>query len=616
MPAPPPPPATVRRRKLAPTRGISSSLLRAWTPKDSAERELKSTKKSQPKKKEPVVEGEDENDQEEAKPRRTRVELRTRKSKVSSLRESLESKQEDEQEYVSAREEVSIIEDISMFDESFHSCESEEEQQGESGNEGSYTERGSDVEEDSDFDLEPAPSKAPATEPKRTERLPRRDLLGGSGSATNRDSAGERKAKAKNLEDRFLRLRLDEIRLSPPSSSTMTTPTEEPASSPPSTPPKEPRRQKGLVSPTKLPRIPNTPHRPSTDMFWSQEFVEDWNDQHSPVKQLFPDPKPSKPPPTKSKFKANPPIPPPSPAKKTASEKQAQKAFDSTKESLALDFLHLLDTRITSSQLSSLSSPTGGIKILWSKTLATTAGRANWKRETIRPSSSSITPTIKHHCSIELSTKVITTPHRLYNVLAHEFCHLCNFMISNITTNPHGKEFKSWGAKVTREFGESHGIEVTTKHSYEIDFKYVWSCVECGMEFKRHSKSIDVARHRCGGCKGVLRQIRPTPRGGGTSAAATENSITGGETSGQQATERKQSAYQIFMKDEMKRVRQEQPGLQQKEVMKVVAERWKVEKERDGGMSAAPRRTITETKKELPVRQKKKEEEIEVVDLT
>ena len=33
---------------------------------------------------------------------------------------------------------------------------------------------------------------------------------------------------------------------------------------------------------------------------------------------------------------------------------------------------------------------------------------------------------------------------RLLNVIAHEYCHLANFMISGIKDNPHGKEFKEW----------------------------------------------------------------------------------------------------------------------------------------------------------------------------
>ena len=33
---------------------------------------------------------------------------------------------------------------------------------------------------------------------------------------------------------------------------------------------------------------------------------------------------------------------------------------------------------------------------------------------------------------------------RLVNVIAHEYCHLANFMISGIKDNPHGKDFKEW----------------------------------------------------------------------------------------------------------------------------------------------------------------------------
>lgn len=629
------PPATVRRRRLAPVRGVSSSLLRAWTPEGGEEGRGKGRGKGrgmkavvnedevQPRK---GVEGrngktkaarvkesfEDEQEEEE-EPRRTRVELRTRKTKGYSLKESLESKPEEEQEYVSAREEVSILEDVSMFDDTFHSCESEEDPQDDSDSDnddegGSYTEQGSD--DDSEFDLGPPPRKAPAAESQGRAKPARN-----SNSSVN--SSQSKKAKAKNLEDRFLRLRLDNIPLPPPQSMplTISTPTEEPGSSPPSTPPRPAPapRPKGLVSPTKLPRIPNTPHRPSTDMFWSQEFVEDWNDQHSPAKQLFPSKPPPPPPPPRPPLPTTTSKPPSSssfssssPAKKTASERQSLKEFETNRLSLAETFLSLLDTRITSSQLSTLSASTGGIKIIWSRTLATTAGRANWKRETFRPPNSP--PVFRHHCSIELSTKVITTPHRLYNVLAHEFCHLCNFMISGITTNPHGKEFKAWGKKVTGVFGKEYGIEVTTKHTYEIEFRYAWECGGCGMGYKRHSKSIDVGRHRCGVCKGVLVQVKPTPRGGGGKAGDGGGGGGGGQ-------EKKQSAYQIFMKVEMKRVKAEQPGIQQKDVMKVVAERWKAEKERNGGvvvMVAGSKEETPEVK--LPVRGGKKE--IEVVDLT
>ncbi|KAJ4309079.1 hypothetical protein N0V94_009084, partial [Neodidymelliopsis sp. IMI 364377] len=210
---------------------------------------------------------------------------------------------------------------------------------------------------------------------------------------------------------------------------------------------------------------------------------------------------------------------PSTPSAPTAQELRAQKKdFEEKKHDLAAAFLTELDTTICSGTISALSSSTGGIKLIWSKTLNTTAGRANWRREVIRlrttPSSDPPTYTTetRHHCSIELASKVIDDEARLYNVLAHEFCHLTTFMISEVRNNPHGAEFKSWGRKASAAF-KDRGVQVTTKHSYAIDYKFVWECIVCGYEFKRHSRSIDPARHSCGKCKGALAQTKPVPRG-------------------------------------------------------------------------------------------------------
>lgn len=332
---------------------------------------------------------------------------------------------------------------------------------------------------------------------------------------------------------------------------------------PPTTPPKA---KPGLVSPKKLDRIPKTPHRASSDMFWNREFVDEWNDEHSPRKQLFPDPALASP--------AKKPIP--SPKKPAPSARAVKKAFEDSKHALAAAFLAELDDTITSGQLSQLTASTGGIKLNWTNKLNTTAGRASWKRETVtaRSAAPGTAPTHRHHASIDLSTKVIDDEHRLLNVVAHEFCHLANYMVSGVVNNPHGKEFKAWAARCSDAFGASRGIEVTTKHTYDIDFKYVWQCELCPLLYKRHSKSIDPARHRCGAalCKGVLRQIKPVPRGGGG----------GGGEEGEKA-KKGPSEYQVFMKEEMKRVREENPGSPQKDVMRIVASRWKEERERRAG---------------------------------
>ena len=327
------------------------------------------------------------------------------------------------------------------------------------------------------------------------------------------------------------------------------------------TPPSSPTKP-NLESPLRKSRIPPSPHRPSIDAFWSQDVTNDWNDQYSPrkaprtprQKMLLTldeydevDSSPSASPrkgPTKS------------PTKK---DEQAAKAFNAEKSSLATTFLAELDDKITNSQVSNLAASTGGISIIWSKKLSSTAGRANWRREAIRHKIADGTypeTTYRHHASIELAEKVIDCEDRLTNVLAHEYCHLANFMISGVKDQPHGKEFKAWAAKVTRAF-RHRGVEVTTKHGYDISYKYVWSCGECGLKYKRHSKSIDPSKHSCGTCKGKLSQVLPAPG--------------------------KESEYHKFVKanwDRFKRQAGEGAGIG--EINGLLAKDWKVKKAGEG----------------------------------
>jgi predicted SprT family Zn-dependent metalloprotease len=148
-------------------------------------------------------------------------------------------------------------------------------------------------------------------------------------------------------------------------------------------------------------------------------------------------------------------------------------------------------------------------------------------------------PLVQHYATIELAEKVIDSDSRLVNTLAHEFCHLANFMVSGVRDQPHGVSFKAWAEKVTTHLRTApdlpliyRAVEVTTKHSYVINHKYLWICAGqspplgsaqaaaraflaldddpgCGAEYGRHSRSIDPDKHRCGKCKGLLVQVRP-----------------------------------------------------------------------------------------------------------
>ena len=281
------------------------------------------------------------------------------------------------------------------------------------------------------------------------------------------------------------------------------------------TPPQSPSKSR-LQSPSKTRvRMPTPPLRPSLDAFWNVDTVNKWNDQYSPKKtlkspkkfKLLQDDGPASP--TASPRKAN------SPSKKTKAELLAKKEFEARKHRVAEDFFSELDDKVTQGRIHELATSTGGVKFIWSKTLNSTAGRANWRRETTKTKKLDGTVEVdhKHHASIELAEKVIDDEHRLLNVIAHEFCHLANFMVSGVKNQPHGRDFKAWGRKCTQAF-KDRGVEVTTKHSYEIEYRYIWQCSneECAAEFKRHSKSIDPKRHTCGSCRGKLIQTKPAPR--------------------------------------------------------------------------------------------------------
>lgn len=343
------------------------------------------------------------------------------------------------------------------------------------------------------------------------------------------------------------------------------------------TPPASPSRPR-LQSPSKdKHRIPPSPHRESIDEFWSQEVINDWNDQYSPRKDLVgpgcamqrllhalgetttdennnsTESTPS----SSSPGKKDPKTPSKTALKKAEAEKKRallakKKEFDNKKAAFAEEFLKTLDDAVAGGQVQKLAEETGGVKIIWSKTLQTTAGRAKWKREKFSDSSSSsssrdssssfssshsgdqtTTTKIKHHATIELAERIIDSEDRLLNTLAHEYCHLANYMISNIRNNPHGASFKEWAAKCSAALRDHpvYGggrIEVTTKHSYKIDYKYVWLCVDCGQEYGRHSKSINPEKVRCGLCKGVLQQVKPKPRNVSPRKADSQNNFNKG----------------------------------------------------------------------------------------
>lgn len=137
--------------------------------------------------------------------------------------------------------------------------------------------------------------------------------------------------------------------------------------------------------------------------------------------------------------------------------------FLQQRDKLAQSFLRKLDREIADGRISKLTASTGGVKVVWNNRFRTTAGQAQLKRVAI---SDHQTPAYHYYAKIELSDKLVNSENRLQNVLTHEFCHVASFVISNVASPPHGKQFKEWGTKCTRLFGHL-GVVVSTTHPYE-----------------------------------------------------------------------------------------------------------------------------------------------------
>ncbi|KNE58755.1 hypothetical protein AMAG_04309 [Allomyces macrogynus ATCC 38327] len=227
------------------------------------------------------------------------------------------------------------------------------------------------------------------------------------------------------------------------------------------------------------------------------------------------------------------------------------------------------------------------LPIVWSSRLNTTAGRA-WLSSVlvgqpvapVAKAGGAVPQGVAHSDGkvylgwIELSTKVLDSELRMRSTLLHETCHVAAWLLDQTRKPPHGATFQKWGDRATRAFP---ALPVTRCHLFEIHFKYTYVCIQCNeVAAKRHSKSLDTTKYRCGHCRGAL-EIRTT--------------------NGTVAKSRAPSAYQVFVKATMPVVRAELasvggPPPMHGEVMAEVAARWAVEKARvqgEDGVGAAGR---------------------------
>lgn len=225
------------------------------------------------------------------------------------------------------------------------------------------------------------------------------------------------------------------------------------------------RGRKSSSPKKKVPQIPSSGHRLSSDEFWDEGTTNSWIDTHTPHKT---------PNVARAAFNTTDDISKVSSSgdeveeeekrltSRTTSSKKAaamgsegtvasKRAFNMRKKQLAEEFLQTVDDKISGGEVAKKTASTGGVKIIWSKTLRTTAGTAKWRMEKsrgtsgqVQPGNPSLSDSVRHHATIDLSEKVVDSEEKLYNVLCHEYCHLANYIISNVRKPPHGASFKKW----------------------------------------------------------------------------------------------------------------------------------------------------------------------------
>ena len=103
-----------------------------------------------------------------------------------------------------------------------------------------------------------------------------------------------------------------------------------------------------------------------------------------------------------------------SPTKELKEKRALKKSFDAKKKALAEQFLKNVDDKIAKGEVGLKCANTGGVKIVWSKTLRTTAGMAKWKLDKLRLPNGHVAmgdhelaDLARHHATIELSEKVV-----------------------------------------------------------------------------------------------------------------------------------------------------------------------------------------------------------------
>lgn len=153
------------------------------------------------------------------------------------------------------------------------------------------------------------------------------------------------------------------------------------------------------------------------------------------------------------------------------------------------------------------------IEIQWSTRLTSSVGL--FVSQT-GPRTHQVTPETRHGSGrvIRLSLPLLREQpiEEIRGTLAHEMIHQWQFDVKKCHPS-HGREFR----RVMKVMNQD-GLGITIYHSLtnevEALSKYAWQCQQCGRAYHRQRKSLSSYTHRCGYCRGELREISPGTKWG------------------------------------------------------------------------------------------------------
>jgi predicted SprT family Zn-dependent metalloprotease len=248
--------------------------------------------------------------------------------------------------------------------------------------------------------------------------------------------------------------------------------------------------------------------------------------------------------------------------KATQQQQQQRRTFRKHREEWTIEYLHKYDRMVFDGRL--VTQPQSStqqddqrqplLTVSWSNKLRTTAGLTRLRRKAKNhqqqkhddSKSLSSSSKIYRTADIELSTKVLDTLDRLKCTLLHEMCHAAQWILDGNAKPMHGPIFKKWARWASKQTG----VPISVRHSYEIVYKYAWQCESCHVIIQRHSRSVNIERHRCGTCRSRLREIQPP-----TSTTST-TSVSKSTFAPSSRRKRVETPYNRFVREQSSSVRQ------------------------------------------------------------